>query len=156
MPTSKLEMEKAICDAIIDTFENITIYDTENFEALEKAKDQMLQQSYIDSLNRRLSMEETRKIQNEIKLTFLANEYETFLAALGNNPEAMSIIDAITLKITGTRYYSCFCDLGLTLNPEFKMDSKTFFANYKIAKKKVGILEGKIELQRSNERGSLL
>lgn len=153
MSIDELEQQKAICDLFIDGFNVITVGKEEELKTLEKAKMARIQQCYERNIS---NYDLCKKETNTIKTYFLGLEFQLFLQALDEDDLPMEIIEQIKRTSMKKRNYSYFHDLGLVLNPEFKMDPKTFFANYKIAKKKAAALERQIEFKKSNERGPLL
>lgn len=153
MSIDELEQQKVICDLFVDGFNVITAGAETEFKALENAKLARIQQCYSENMS---NYDLCQKEVNVIKACFLGLEFQLFLETLGEDNLPMEIIERIKRISMKKRNYSYFRDLGLVLNPEFKMDPRTFFANYKIAKKKAAALERQIEFQRNNGRGPLL
>ncbi len=153
MSVDELEQQKAICDLFIDGFDAIILGREDEFKNLEAAKTAKIQQCYEQNA---FNYELCRKKTNTIKAGFLNLEFQLFLQILSDDDLPTVVFEQIKRISIKRKNYSYFQKLGLTLNPEFKMDPKTFFANYKIAKKKSESLQRLIEYQKNNERGPLL
>lgn len=153
MSIDELERQKEICDLFVDGFNAIIVGNETEFKVLDETKANEIKKCYERNSS---NYELCRRQINVIKASFLALELQTFLQILEDDDLPMNIIEQIKRISMKRSNYSCFQKLGLVLNPEFKMDSKTFFANYKIAKKKSEALQRQIEFQKNNERGPLL
>ena len=94
--------------------------------------------------------ERSQRLQNEIKLYYLSREYALFLKSFEKNLYSKKILHKVKLDITSGRKYQYFDTLGLDVNSNFEEDLRAFFANYKIAAKKIKELESLIELSQKN------
>lgn len=147
MQNSILEQQKEICESIIDGYETIIATDAPAFETLEKAKKDSLGNCIMENIH---DFERSQRLQNEIKLYYLSREYALFLKSFERNLYSKKILHKVKLDITSGRKYQYFDTLGLDVNSNFEEDLRAFFANYKIAAKKIKELESLIELSQKN------
>lgn len=150
MTISDLEEQKDICELFVYGFETIVSSNKSSFEVLSEAKSNSLQKCIVENLD---DLKKSEMIQRQIKRYYLSKEYEFFLKAYEDNSFSSSVLHNVRIGVTSKGRRRYFGPLGIT--PEFENDPKAFFANYKIASRKISELENLITIEQKN-RGKIL
>lgn len=140
-----MEVGIYICQVFIDVYNIVMSSYIDELNAIESAKNESLKEAILKKSNSQIE-------QSRIKKHAFSLEYSLFIKAVLEKKELFTKLSRqARRKILNYKSYDIFLACGLCSNGSSEFDEKTFFANYKIAIKKIDELKARIEFEKMNK-----